>query len=219
MRGKNDLFYEFSGFRLDVAKGILIRQGEQVPLAPKVFATLLLLAKNSGRILEKDEFMKALWPDSVVEEGNLSQNIFVLRKLLGNDRNGNSLIETIPRRGYKFLASVRQLDASLPSNSHFSSSQSSLVADYWNSHSPFRSLQSFESEDAWLFFGRDAEINELIKRLARAPVLLIVGNSGCGKSSLIRAGLIPALHTGRFGHEASGGGMACCAFSPYRGAL
>jgi DNA-binding winged helix-turn-helix (wHTH) protein len=89
MNGKTESFYEFAGFRLDVAKRILIRQGEPVALAPKVFDTLLFLVQNSGRILEKDELMRSLWPDSFVEEGNLSQNIFVLRKILGNDQNGN----------------------------------------------------------------------------------------------------------------------------------
>jgi len=203
MNGKTEVFYEFAGFRLDVAGRILIRQGELVALAPKVFDTLLFLVQNSGRILEKDALMKALWPESFVEEGNLSQNIFVLRKILGDDRNGNSLIQTIPRRGYKFVATVKHIDASASENDHPGSSQSSLVADYWNCHSPFRSLQVFEPEDAWLFFGRDSEIGELLERLARSRVLAVVGNSGCGKSSLIRAGLISALQGGRFYHEGS----------------
>jgi WD40 repeat protein/DNA-binding winged helix-turn-helix (wHTH) protein len=201
MNGKTELFYEFAGFRLDVAKRILIHQGEPVALAPKVFDTLLFLVQNSGRILEKNELMRSLWPDSFVEEGNLSQNIFVLRKILGNDQNGNHLIQTIPRRGYRFVATVKQIDASAPENGHLGSPQSSLVADYWNCHSPFRSLQVFEPEDAWLFFGRDSETGELLERLAHSPLLAVVGNSGSGKSSLIRAGLIPALRAGRFCHE------------------
>jgi WD40 repeat protein/DNA-binding winged helix-turn-helix (wHTH) protein len=201
MNRKTESFYEFAGFRLDVAKRILIRQGQPLALAPKVFDTLLFLVQNSGRILEKDELMKAIWPESFVEEGNLSQNIFVLRKILGDDRNGNSLIQTIPRRGYKFVATVKQIDAVVPENGDLGSSQSSLIADYWNCHSPFRSLQVFEPEDAWLFFGRDSEIGELLERLGRSPVLAVIGNSGSGKSSLIRAGLIPALQAGRFCQE------------------
>ncbi len=193
MSEKTGLFYEFAGFRLDVAQRTLTRSGEPLALTPKVFETLLFLVQNSGRVLEKDELMKTLWPDSFVEEGNLSQNISILRKTLGDDRNGNGLIQTIPRRGYKFVAAVKQIDSD--------SSQSSLAADYWNCHSPFRSLQVFEPEDAWLFFGRDREISELLERLACSPVLAVVGNSGCGKSSLIRAGLIPALQAGRFSYE------------------
>ncbi len=194
---KTASFYEFAGFRLDVANRVLVRQGQPVDLTPKVFDTLLLLVQNSGQILEKDELMRALWPDSFVEEGNLSQNIFVLRKTLGDDRNGNSLIQTIPRRGYRFVASIKQIDGSAPENGGLGS-PSTLIADYWNCHSPFRSLQTFEPEDAWLFFGRDHEINDILEKLARFPVLAVIGNSGCGKSSLVRAGLIPALQSAKF---------------------
>src|SRR5437016_11379017 len=100
MSEKTGPFYEFAGFRLDVAQRMLTRHGEPLALTPKAFETLLFLVQNSGQILEKDELMKMLWPDSFVEEGNLSQNIFILRKILGDDRNGNSFIQTIPRRGY-----------------------------------------------------------------------------------------------------------------------
>ncbi|HEY6352644.1 MAG TPA: winged helix-turn-helix domain-containing protein [Candidatus Angelobacter sp.] len=172
-----------------------------IALTPKAFDVLLFLVQNRGRVLEKDELMKALWPESFVEEGNLSHNIFVLRKTLGDGQNGKSFIQTIPRRGYRFVASVTEIDASAPENRTPGSSQSSLIADYWNCHSPFRSLQVFEPEDAWLFFGRNFEVGELLARLARSSVLAVVGNSGCGKSSLIRAGLIPALQAGRFCHE------------------
>ncbi len=196
-----ELFYEFAGFRLDVSKRLLVRQGQPVDLAPKVFDTLLVFVQNAGRILGKDELMKALWPESHVEEGNLTQNIFVLRNTLGDDRSGNSLIQNIPRRGYRFVASVKVLTASAPETGAADPAQSSLIADYWNRHSPFRSLQTFEPEDAWLFFGRDPEINKLLERLACSPVLVVIGNSGCGKSSLIRAGLVPALHAGRFSCE------------------
>ena len=78
------------------------------------------------------------------------------------------------------------------------SKQRAIPENYWTAHSPFRSLQVFEPEDSWLFFGRDSDSNELLSRLGQAPVLAVLGNSGCGKSSLIRAGLIPALHRGRF---------------------
>jgi len=190
---ETQVLYEFGSFRLDPGRRILMCKGELVALAPKALDTLLFLVQNSGRVVEKDELMKALWPDSFVEEGNLTQNIFVVRKILG-DENGSSFIKTIPRRGYKFVASVRLLD--IPTHA----AQSSLPAEYWSVHSPFRSLQAFEQEDAWLFFGRNSETEELLLRLSRSPVLVVTGNSGCGKSSLVRAGLIPALHEGRLGH-------------------
>lgn len=186
------MLYEFSEFRLDPAQRTLMRNGEQMPLTPKVFDTLLFLVQNSGRTLEKDELMKALWPESFVEEGNLSQNVFLLRKTLGDDQNGHCFIQTIPRRGYKFVAPVKLLE--IPRHP----AQSSLSAEYWSQHSPFRGLQVFEPDDAWLFFGRDSETEELLFRLGQSPILMVIGNSGCGKSSLIRAGLIPALRKGRF---------------------
>src|SRR5262245_11197217 len=103
------LFYEFGGLRLDVARRRLLRNGEALSVAPKPFETLLLLVENRGLVLEKDELMKCLWPESFVEEANLSQNIFVLRKLLGDGRGGKVFIQTIPRRGYKFVAAVQEV--------------------------------------------------------------------------------------------------------------
>jgi WD40 repeat protein/DNA-binding winged helix-turn-helix (wHTH) protein len=185
------LIYEFCGFRLDPAGRSLLRLGAAVPLTPKAFDTLVFLAQNPGRLLDKDELMRVLWPGSFVEESNLSQNIFLLRKALGDDRNGHSFIQTIPRRGYQFVAPVTQIIAT--------EAEKSGLAEYWRTHSPFRSLQVFEPEDAWLFFGRDEEMLELVTRLHRSPVLAIVGNSGCGKSSLLRAGLMAALQAGRDG--------------------
>lgn len=82
-----------------------------------------------------------------------------------------------------------------------SPSQAAVPAEYWTSHSPFRSLQVFGPEDSWLFFGRDRDIDELLTRLGRAPTLAVIGNSGSGKSSLIQAGLVPALRRGRFQHD------------------
>ncbi|HKR02182.1 MAG TPA: winged helix-turn-helix domain-containing protein [Pyrinomonadaceae bacterium] len=101
--------YEFGPFRIDTANRLLLRDGEPVQLTPKVVDTLLLLLENSGRVLGKEEILKALWPDSFVEEGNLSQNIYVLRKALNGGAEGESYIETIPRRGYRFAGQVREL--------------------------------------------------------------------------------------------------------------
>lgn len=98
--------YEFGPFRLEPAERKLSCNNEPVVLTPKAFDTLLLLVRNSGHLLEKDDLIRMLWPDSFVEEGNLSNNIFVLRKALGEDPQ---YIETIPRRGYRFVGAVRQL--------------------------------------------------------------------------------------------------------------
>src|SRR5690242_303076 len=138
------LIYEFGQFRLDPKQRILLRDGVLVTLAPKVLETLALLVQYSGRILEKEELIQALWPESFVEESNLSQNIFVLRKSLGDNRDDNEFIQTVPRRGYRFVAAVRAIETTTPAPA-----LGVPASDYWSQHSPFRSLQVFEPEDAW----------------------------------------------------------------------
>jgi TolB-like protein/DNA-binding winged helix-turn-helix (wHTH) protein len=100
--------YEFGPFRLDPKERKLVRGTELVALTPKVFDTLDLLVRNSGNLLERDELIRQLWPESFVEDGNLSNNIFVLRKALGEDPQ---YIETVPKRGYRFVGAVRRLSS------------------------------------------------------------------------------------------------------------
>lgn len=102
-------FYEFGPFRLDTVERLLLRDGEEVSLTPKVFDLLLVLVENSGHIFEKDELMKAIWPGAVVEETNLTRNISTLRKALGESSDTRQYIETIPWRGYRFVASVKEV--------------------------------------------------------------------------------------------------------------
>ena len=102
-------FYEFGPFRLDPSERVLLRHGERVTLTPKVFDTLLALVQSGGKLLEKDALMRLVWPDmAFVEEGNLKNNIFVLRKALGETAE-QRYIETVPTRGYRFIAEVRQV--------------------------------------------------------------------------------------------------------------
>ncbi|HYO63884.1 MAG TPA: winged helix-turn-helix domain-containing protein [Pyrinomonadaceae bacterium] len=101
-------FYEFGPFRLDAVRSLLLRGGEHVPLSPKAFETLLVLVRNRGRVVRKDELIRTIWPDSYVEEGNLTQNIFVLRKALGEGASEHRYIVTIPGQGYRFVAPVRE---------------------------------------------------------------------------------------------------------------
>jgi DNA-binding winged helix-turn-helix (wHTH) protein/Tfp pilus assembly protein PilF len=101
--------FEFGPFRLEPAEHLLMRGEEPVQLPPKAFETLLLLVESSGHVLQKNELMEALWPDSFVEESNLTQNIFLLRKALGEDRGDQHYIKTVPRVGYRFIAPVRRV--------------------------------------------------------------------------------------------------------------
>ena len=107
MSVQNHYFYEFGPFRLDARKRLLMREGEIVPLKPKAFDTLLALVEEGGHILQKDALMRRVWPDTLVEEGNLTFNISSLRKALGDDPRRHEYIVTIPGEGYKFVAGVR----------------------------------------------------------------------------------------------------------------
>ncbi|MCY7347508.1 MAG: tetratricopeptide repeat protein [Pyrinomonadaceae bacterium] len=99
--------YEFGNFRVDAAKRLLLNGGgEIVPLTPKVFDTLLYLVEHAGKIIEKDELMREIWADTIVEENNLSQNISILRRVLGEKRGEHRYIATVPGKGFKFVASV-----------------------------------------------------------------------------------------------------------------
>lgn len=100
-------FYEFGPFRVDAANRLLLRHGEVVPLPPKAFDILLTLVEDNGQVLQKEELMQRVWPDSFVEEANLSNQIFTLRKALGKN-NGDNYIKTIPRRGYRFVGEVTE---------------------------------------------------------------------------------------------------------------
>jgi TolB-like protein/DNA-binding winged helix-turn-helix (wHTH) protein/Flp pilus assembly protein TadD len=107
MTAANNELYEFDSFRLDPAEHLLLRDGEPVPLEPKVFETLLVLIRH-GRLVGKEELMQAVWPDSFVEESNLTRNISVLRKALYRNDGGPQYIETVPKRGYRFVGELRE---------------------------------------------------------------------------------------------------------------
>jgi DNA-binding winged helix-turn-helix (wHTH) protein len=99
--------YEFGPFVLDTIQHLLLREQQPVPLTPKTYDTLLVLLENSGRMLSKDELMKALWPDSFVEESNLTVQISMIRKALCEVPGEHRYIVTVPGRGYRFSAEVR----------------------------------------------------------------------------------------------------------------
>jgi Tol biopolymer transport system component/DNA-binding winged helix-turn-helix (wHTH) protein len=101
-------FYTFGDYSVDVSERQLLRGGEPVAMPPKVFDTLLVLVENRGRILEKDWLMQKIWPDSFVEESSLAQYVFQLRKTLADDAGEHRFIETIPKRGYRFIAPVAE---------------------------------------------------------------------------------------------------------------
>ena len=111
MSNEENYLYEFGAWRIDPVKRRLLRDGEPVQLTPKVFDLLFALVERSGKAIEKDELMEKIWPDTVVEENNITQNISILRKIFGDSRNESRYIETIPGFGYRFVANVQKVFA------------------------------------------------------------------------------------------------------------
>lgn len=102
-------FLEFGSFRVDPEERVLLRGDETIPLTPKAFDLLLVLVERSGQVVTKDDLMRLLWPDTFVEESNLGQHVFQLRKALGERAQDSSYIVTVPGRGYRFAQKVRAL--------------------------------------------------------------------------------------------------------------
>lgn len=103
-----NIIYEFDHYRLDVAERQLLRDDEAVPLQPKIFDLLCVLVEHHGHLLEKDKLMQLVWPDVIVTEANLANNVSILRKTLC--ANGEQFVETVPKSGYRFIVPVRQVE-------------------------------------------------------------------------------------------------------------
>src|SRR4051794_13498708 len=109
MNSETKYLYEFGLFTLDTAEQLLLRNGDVVPLTPKAYDTLLVLIKKSGHVVGKDELMQEIWPDTFVEEANLAHNISMLRRALGESPSEQQYIQTVPKRGYRFVAAVAEV--------------------------------------------------------------------------------------------------------------
>ncbi|MCY7374481.1 MAG: alpha/beta fold hydrolase [Pyrinomonadaceae bacterium] len=114
MKTVNSKIYEFGKFRVDAPEKILFDGANVIALTPKAFETLLFLIENCGHAVSKDEIMQTVWADSFVEENNLAQNISFLRKVLGDGKDGAKFIETVSKRGYRFIAPVQIVEAAEP---------------------------------------------------------------------------------------------------------
>jgi len=104
----NDTFYEFESFQVDVRRRLLFYEGRPVRVTPKAFDILLGLVQSGGRVISKHELMTSIWPNCFVEAANLAQNIFLLRRILGERKNEHKFIITVPGVGYRFAPYVRQ---------------------------------------------------------------------------------------------------------------
>jgi TolB-like protein/Flp pilus assembly protein TadD len=173
------IIYTFGPFSLDTEERVLLREGKHVPLTPKAFATLLLLIEKSGHLVKKEELMKEVWPDTFVEESNLAQNIFKLRKVLKEDAQP-CYIETVPRRGYRFIAGVKQSPAAdarvgLQRKAAAPPTQSPIEDKVINSIAvlPFAN----DSNDPTLEYLSDGVAESIINNLSRLPWLKVMARS------------------------------------------
>src|SRR6266850_823261 len=110
VRLKSKHLYVFGSYRLDAEERVLLRDGQPVTLPPKDLETLFVLVERAGHIVEKDELLEKVWPGVFVEEGNLARHIFNLRQVLGDTPDGRKYIQTVPKRGYRFVAAVTKRD-------------------------------------------------------------------------------------------------------------
>lgn len=109
MNGEEKHFYQFKSFRLDVGERQLLNDNSPVPLTPKAFDVLAVLVERNGHPVEKDELLKSVWADSFVEEQNITRTIHTLRKVLGENENGDKFIETVAKKGCRFVAKVNKI--------------------------------------------------------------------------------------------------------------
>ncbi len=159
-------FYEFESFQLDVRRRLLFKEGRPVRITSKAFDILLGLVKSGGRVVSKDEMMSTVWPDCFVEEGNLAQNIFLLRRIFCERKNDHKFIITMPGVGYRFAPHVRESTSdSTPRSAALDQHKVSSIAVF-----PLKSLLYNETNSALGVAIADA----LIVRLCRLRLFKIV---------------------------------------------
>lgn len=174
---RNHLFV-FGQFRLDATEHLLYRQtGEVVPLKPKAVETLELLVMERGRLLTKAELLERLWPDAVVEESNLSQNIYLLRKVLGVTAGGQNYIETVPKRGYRFVADVEEIYGNDGEVDYVAVGVDERIAKAVPIDSLAVLPMANESDDPNIEYLSDGITESIINRLSQLPQLKVMARS------------------------------------------
>ncbi len=178
--------YHFDEFYLDADNRELRRSGELVALNSKYFDVLLLLIKHGGQLVEKQTIFERVWDGVFVTDAALTQCIKDIRKQLGDDASNPRYIKTVPKHGYLFIGAVT--DASPNGNDSETVTEIPTTAQR-----PFKFLDYFGEQDARLFFGREAEITLLCSQILSHRAFVLHGRSGVGKSSILRAGVMPRL--------------------------
>ncbi len=175
--------FRFGEFELDLKNRLLKKGNQPVPLTSKYFDVLVLLVENHQQLTSKEKIFETIWKDTIVTESALSQCIKDIRKSLGDDAHHPLYIKTIAKHGYMFIADVE------PILSERFQKQTKIEKP----KRPYKFLDYYREEDQNIFFGRDKEIDLLQSKILAHRSFILYGKSGVGKSSLVRAGLLPAF--------------------------
>jgi len=194
-----DNFYEFDSFQVDARRRLLFREGRPIRVTPKAFEILLGLVQSSGKVITKDELMTTVWPNCFVEEGNLAQNIFLLRRVLGERKNEHKFIITIPGVGYRFAPHVRRSSAS-PAIRKATNGNDQRITSI--AVLPLKPLSQNEMEPSLGLGIADALITKLcnlrsVKVMPTSAVLSLADasqNSWCGRCDLEVDALLDGLY-------------------------
>jgi DNA-binding winged helix-turn-helix (wHTH) protein len=189
------MVYRFDNFCLDAPNRRLLRDGRPLALNSKYFDVLLLLVSRRGQLVEKASLFEEIWSGVFVTDAALTQCIKDIRKQLGDDAANPRYIKTVPKHGYVFIGEVTAI---APDDAPFAEPDADEPAAVAGrgaraSARPYKFLDYFSERDAQLFFGREAEIESVASQITARRSFILHGRSGVGKSSLLRAGLMPRL--------------------------
>src|SRR5262245_51690534 len=176
--------YRFDQFFLDATNRQLWREGEAIPLNSKYFDVLLLLVSECGQLIEKQRIFDEIWNGVFVPDAALTQCIKDIRRQLGDDAANPRYIKTVPKHGYIFIGEATA--ATMPI-------ESVEEVPHKFTPRPYKFLDYYTEQDAQLFFGRETEIDAICSQILARRSFILHGRSGVGKSSIIRAGVIPRL--------------------------
>ncbi len=188
--------YRFDDFHLDASNRQLSRNGEPVALNSKYFDVLLLLVSRSGQLVEKQRFFEEVWDGVFVTDAALTQCIKDIRRQLGDDASSPRYIKTVPKHGYVFIGNAVESDedGTPGSNAVTRRPSSDDAASHLPSAArPYKFLDYYTERDASLFFGREQEVGAICSQILARRAFILHGRSGVGKSSILRAGLMPKL--------------------------
>jgi DNA-binding winged helix-turn-helix (wHTH) protein/WD40 repeat protein len=197
----------FGDFELDQERRLLLRSREPVPLEPKAYELLTLLVERRPRALSRAQIRDAIWPSTFVSESTLAVLVNGIRRALADDARQPRFVRTAHGFGYAFCGDVRESRAGRPatgggapedgrSEPEAGSANDGRVGAAAAEPSPYPGLLAFTEADAERFFGREAEVEALWEKIRRRELLAVIGPSGVGKTSFLRAGVIPSRPPG-----------------------